>query len=73
MPYQLVIAVIGALPAFVAALSAAVIGWRNSRKADVIHQLVNSNLKAVQTDLALAQQRIEELSELVSKLTNQHP
>lgn len=39
-----------------------------TKKAEVIHVLVNSNLSTVQADLALANQRIEKLQKLIDEL-----
>lgn len=62
------------LIAFIAAIPPTFVGWLNHRKGEEIHILVNSNLTAVKTDLALANQKITELQALILKLTsNAHP
>jgi hypothetical protein len=53
-----------------AALIAAIVGIFNHIQGNKIHVLVNSNMTAVKTDLALANDRIAELQKLVSSLTN---
>jgi len=76
-------AVLAHLAPTIAALAALFQGLRNGKKAEVItmkaetivektgevHALVNSNLAAVKADLAVANERIKELSALVVKLT----
>ena len=62
------LAVISSIAPTIMALAAFVVGVRNSRKADVIHTLVNSNLTKVKADLELANQKILELATLLGKL-----
>lgn len=73
MSNQIIMAAIGALPAFVASVAAAILGFMNTKKANVIHQLVNSNLKAVQSDLAEANERITQLQTLVARMSQKQP
>ncbi len=53
--------------AIIAATPPSIIGWLNSRKADAIHVLVNSNLTEVKTELALANQQIKDLQTFITK------
>jgi hypothetical protein len=55
------VALVASLTPSLVALGALMQGRRNGRKADEIHVLVNSNLTAVKTDLALATVCIEGL------------
>lgn len=57
----IVVALIGAVPATVAAI----LGLRNGRKADRIHVLVNSNLDAVKVELVSARAEILALKQLL--------
>jgi hypothetical protein len=61
----IVIALITAFPALVGAC----IGLVNHSQGAKIHVLVNSNMTAVKTDLALATERIQKLQALVESLT----
>ena len=50
------------------AIPPTILAWNNNAKADAIHVLVNSNLTAVKADLAVANQRIDDLIKLVTQL-----
>jgi|GEM_PF-2127775 len=63
----IVVALIAAVPATVAAA----VGVSNSRKANQIHVLVNSNMTALKSDLAIANSKIEDLEQLVGKMSAQ--
>jgi hypothetical protein len=52
----------------IAAIAGVLVSILNNRKATEIHSLVNSNLHAVQADLAAAKQQIKDLQDLVSKM-----
>lgn len=67
------IALITTVPPTLAALSAVFLGVLNYLQGSKIHVLVNSNMTAVKTDLAVANQRIEEMQELVAALTKAKP
>ena len=60
---------IGQLPAFIAAVTAAIIGWLNHRKGSQIHQLVNSANEKLQSKVDAANIRIEALEKLITNLT----
>lgn len=60
------IALIAAVPPTLVALGAFIVGIINSIKANKIHVLVNSNLSAVKTDLAIANERIVGLQALLT-------
>ncbi len=60
------IALITALPPTIAALAALTVSIVNSLKANAIHVLVNSNLTAVKTDLAVATEEIKQLRKELS-------
>ncbi len=73
-PIMLALAVL--IPTFLT-IANFVLGLRNGKankrleiQGDKIHYLVNSNMTKVQTDLAAANMRIEELQELVSKIAD---
>ncbi len=63
-------ALISAGPPTIAALFAGILGWLNHKQGSKIHVLVNSNMSAVKSDLALANDRIEKLQDLVRTLTD---
>ncbi len=63
------VAVFGAIPATVTAFAGLIVSLKNSKKADQIHTLVNSNLDAVKDQLAAANTRIEVLSAAILKRT----
>jgi hypothetical protein len=63
------IAVVTAGPPTIASFVSIVIAWLNNIQGNKIHVLVNSNLTAVKTDLALATDKIKTLQELVAKMT----
>ena len=58
------------IPATLASITAVIIGWMNNRQGEKIHVLVNSNMTAVKADLALANEHIKGLQELVSSLSD---
>jgi hypothetical protein len=60
--------ILTALPPTLVALAGLIVSIVNSFKANKIHVLVNSNMHQVQTDLATANQRIEELQGLIGKM-----
>lgn len=75
MSEPIAIAVLAAIPPTVMAFAALVQSVRNGRKADTIstkteqiHVLTNSNLTSVKADLALANEKIQELERLVQTL-----
>jgi len=59
------LAVLVALPPTIAATGALIVAMRQEKKTDEIHVMVNSNLTSVKADLAMANQRIEDLSKLL--------
>jgi hypothetical protein len=63
--------ILTALPPTLVAAAGVVVSVINSIKANRIHTLVNSNLDAVKTDLALAKARIAVLEALVVALKGQ--
>lgn len=69
MDSNVIVAIASTLPPTIAAIGALIVGIRNSTKTDTIHSLVNSNLSAVKTDLALALQRVDALTALVTQLS----
>lgn len=62
-----------ATPPTIVALAGLVVSIVNSLKANKIHVLVNSNMTRVQTDLAMANQRIEELSVAILRASVSEP
>lgn len=66
MSDAVIVALFAAIPATVAAIAGVV----NSFKANGIHKLVNSQLTALKAELVAAQVKIEELQDLVVKLTS---
>jgi hypothetical protein len=50
-----------------------VVGWRNSRKSDAIHSMVDGNLSAVKADLALQTEHVKKLEDMLLKMTNASP
>lgn len=67
MTEPLTIAYIAAVPPTLVAGASVFVGLRNSKKADSIHVLVNSNLTAVKADLALALERVAKLEQLLTE------
>jgi hypothetical protein len=70
MPEYFWIAFFTALPPTLVALGGFIVSVMNSWKAEKIHVLVNSNMTKVQADLALANQRIEELATALVSATH---
>lgn len=68
MTESIMIALIISVPPTIAALAAMIVGLRNSKKADAIHILVNSNMTRVQADLKLALARVKKLEELLKNI-----
>jgi hypothetical protein len=76
MTETMVTHLIAAIPPTIAALGAIYISRRNGKmvastaeKLDGVHELVNSNLTKVKTDLELANTRVKRLEEMIVKLT----
>jgi hypothetical protein len=59
-----------ALPPTLVALAGLIVSVVNSLKANKIHVLVNSNMSKVQADLAGANQRIEKLQAIITKMVD---
>lgn len=59
------VALIAAVPATIGAI----VSWVNGQKANSIHKLVNSQLSAVKAELVGALIKIEDLQDLIVKLT----
>jgi hypothetical protein len=62
--------VLTALPPTMVALAGLIVSVVNSLKANKIHVLVNSNMSKVQADLAGANQRIEKLQTIITKMVD---
>lgn len=80
MTDAVVLAIVAAVPATVIASATLWSSIANGRKAkiteakvDVIHELTNSNLSALKADLALANQKIAGLLEIVDGLRSAGP
>ena len=65
------VAIVTAGPPTVASIVAVAIALMNNRQGEKIHVLVNSNMTAVKSELARANERIEGLQTLVSTMTEQ--
>ncbi len=65
MTDPIVLAFLAAVPPTIAAVAGVIISYINSKKADAIHVLVNSNLTEVKENLAEAKLEIKTLRDLV--------
>jgi len=70
MTTEMVAVFVAAVPPTLAAFASLAVGILNSKKSDKIHVLVNSNMTRVQSDLAAATLRINELQTLVAALAH---
>ncbi len=64
---NVVIAAIAVVPPTLMALASFVQSWRNGKKSDEIHVLVNSNMAAVKAELAAAKLEIADLRSIIVK------
>lgn len=70
MPDTTLTIILTALPPTLVALAGLIVSVVNSFKANKIHVLVNSNMSRVQADLAGANQRIEGLQAVITKMVD---
>lgn len=70
MPDTTLTIILTALPPTLVALAGLIVSVVNSVKANKIHVLVNSNMSKVQADLAGANQRIEKLQTIITKMVD---
>lgn len=70
MPDTTLTILLTALPPTLVALAGLIVSVVNSLKANKIHVLVNSNMSKVQADLAGANQRIEKLQMIITRMVD---
>ncbi len=64
---NVIVAFFAVVPPTIAALAAFAQSWRNGKKSDEIHVLVNSNMAAVKAELAAAKIEIADLRSIIVK------
>ena len=64
----ILIALIAAIPPTIAAVAALWSSWKNGRKSDAIHVLVNSNMQDMQRQLMTGMEKIAELERVIVEL-----